>query len=46
MSSGRAAGANRASSKRTMPAAVKAKIARSAKMRWAKIRAEKAKKAK
>ena len=32
--------------KRTMSAAVRAKIARSAKARWAKIRAEKAKKAK
>ena len=32
--------------KRTMSAAVKAKIARAAKARWAKIRAEKAKKAK
>jgi hypothetical protein len=35
-----------ASIKRTMSAAVRAKIARSAKARWAKIRAEKAKKAK
>lgn len=32
--------------KRTMSAAVKAKIARAAKVRWAKIRAERAKKAK
>jgi len=32
--------------KKTMSAAVRAKIARSAKARWAKIRAEKAKKAK
>ena len=32
--------------KRTMSAAVRAKIARSAKARWAKIRAEKAKKTK
>ena len=37
---------NGASMKRTMSAAVRAKIARSAKARWAKIRAEKAKKAK
>ena len=37
---------NGASTKRTMSAAVRAKIARSAKARWAKIRAEKAKKAK
>jgi hypothetical protein len=35
---------NGASAKRTMSAAVRAKIARSAKARWAKIRAEKAKK--
>ena len=34
------------SGKRTMSAAVRAKIARSARARWAKIRAEKAKKAK
>ena len=34
------------SGKRTMSAAVRAKIARAAKARWAKIRAEKAKKAK
>jgi len=34
---------NGASGKRTMSAAVRAKIARSAKARWAKIRAEKAK---
>jgi hypothetical protein len=34
------------SGKRTMSAAVRAKIARSAKARWAKIRAEKAKKSK
>jgi len=33
-------------SRRTMSAAVRAKIARSAKARWAKIRAERAKKAK
>jgi hypothetical protein len=37
---------NGASAKRTMSAAVRAKIARSAKARWAKIRADKAKKAK
>jgi len=34
------------SGKRTMSAAVRAKIARSAKARWAKFRAEKVKKAK
>ena len=37
---------NGTSGKRTMSATVRAKIARSAKARWAKIRAEKAKKAK
>ena len=37
---------NGTSGKRTMSAAVRAKIARSARARWAKIRAEKAKKAK
>jgi hypothetical protein len=37
---------NGASGKRTMSAAVRAKIARAAKARWAKIRAQKAKKAK
>ena len=37
---------NGASAKRTMSAAVRAKIARSAKARWARIRADKAKKAK
>jgi hypothetical protein len=37
---------NGATAKRTMSAAVRAKIARSAKARWAKIKAEKAKKAK
>jgi len=37
---------NRKRAKRTMSAAVRAKIARSAKARWAKIRAEKAKKSK
>jgi hypothetical protein len=37
---------NGASGKRTMSTAVRAKIARSARARWAKIRAEKAKKAK
>jgi len=42
----RASRANGASAKRTMSAAVRAKIARSAKARWAKIRAEKAKKSK
>ena len=38
--------ANGTSSKRTMSAAVRARISRKAKARWAKIRAEKAKKAK
>jgi hypothetical protein len=37
---------NGARGKRTMSAAVRARISRSAKARWAKIRAEKAKKAK
>ena len=37
---------NGTSGKRTMSAAVRAKIRRSAKARWAKFRAEKAKKAK
>jgi hypothetical protein len=37
---------NGATAKRTMSDAVRAKIARAAKARWAKIRAEKAKKAK
>ena len=37
---------NGTSAKRTMSAAVRAKIARSAKARWAKIRAEQSKKAK
>lgn len=37
---------NGASGKRTMSAAVRARISRKAKARWAKIRAEKAKKAK
>lgn len=37
---------NGAGVKRTMPAAVRARISRSAKARWAKIKAEKAKKAK
>jgi len=37
---------NGASAKRTMSPSVRAKIARAAKVRWAKIRAEKAKKAK
>jgi hypothetical protein len=42
----RANSPNGASSKRMMSAAVRAKLSRSAKARWAKIRAEKAKKAK
>jgi hypothetical protein len=37
---------NGASGKRTMSASVRARISRAAKARWAKIRAEKAKKAK
>jgi hypothetical protein len=37
---------NGASGKRTMSAAVRARISRSARARWAKIKAEKAKKAK
>lgn len=37
---------NGAHGKRTMSAAVRAKISRTAKARWAKIKAEKAKKAK
>jgi hypothetical protein len=37
---------NGASAKRTMSAAVRARISRKAKARWAKIRAEKAKKVK
>jgi hypothetical protein len=41
----RTGSATNTSVKRTMSAAVKAKIARSARERWAKIRAEKAKKA-
>jgi hypothetical protein len=43
---GHVSSSNGVSVKRTMSAAVRAKIARSAKARWAKIRAEKAKKAK
>lgn len=46
ISPGRTSSPNGTSSKRVMSAAVRAKIARSAKSRWAKIRAEKAKKAK
>jgi hypothetical protein len=42
----RASSPNGVSSKRTMSAAVRAKLSRSAKARWAKIRAEKAKKPK
>ena len=43
---GNTSSANGMSGKRTMSAAVRAKIARSARARWAKIRAEKSKKAK
>ena len=46
VSPGHASSPNGASGKRTMSAAVRAKIARSARARWAKIRAEKAKRAK
>jgi hypothetical protein len=46
VSSGHVSSTNGTSGKRTMSAAVKAKIARAARARWAKIRAEKAKKAK
>jgi hypothetical protein len=46
VSPGHASSPNGASGKRTMSAAVRAKIARSARARWAKIRAAKAKKAK
>jgi hypothetical protein len=42
----RTGSSNGASRKRTMSAAVRARISRSAKARWAKIKAEKAKKAK
>ena len=42
ISSGHVSSANGARGKRTMSAAVRAKIARAAKARWAKIRAEKA----
>jgi len=46
VSSGHATSSNGASAKRMMPAAVRAKLSRSAKARWAKIKAAKAKKAK
>ena len=46
VSSARTSSSNVPSAKRTMPAAVKARISRAAKARWAKIKAEKAKKAK
>ena len=46
ISSGHVSSTNGARAKRTMSAAVRAKIARSAKARWAEIRAAKAKKAK
>jgi hypothetical protein len=46
VSSVRPSSSNGKRAKRTMSAAVRAKIARSAKARWAKIRAEKAKKSK
>ena len=43
---GHTSSSNGASGKRTMSAAVRARISRATKARWAKIRAEKAKKAK
>jgi hypothetical protein len=43
---GPATSSNGASGKRTMSAAVRARISQKAKARWAKIRAEKAKRAK
>jgi len=46
VSTGHTSSPNGTSGKRTMSAAVRARISRSAKARWAKIRAEKAKKAK
>jgi len=46
VSAGHVSSTNGARAKRTMSAAVRAKIARAAKARWAKIRAEKAKKSK
>jgi len=46
VSSGHVSSPNGARAKRTMSAAVRGKIARSARARWAKIRAAKAKKAK
>jgi len=46
VTAGHVSSSNGATAKRTMSAAVRAKIARAAKARWAKIRAEKAKKAK
>ena len=45
VSAGRTSGSTVTSSKRTMSAAVRARISRKAKARWAKIRVEKAKKA-
>ena len=46
VSTGPTSSSNGSSGKRTMSAAVRARISRTAKARWAKIRAEKAKKAK
>jgi hypothetical protein len=46
VSPGHTSSTNGASGKRTMSAAVRARISRKAKARWARIRAEKAKKAK
>ena len=46
VSPGRTSSPNGANGARTMSASVRARISRAAKARWAKIRAEKAKKAK
>ena len=46
VSPGPTSSSNGSSGKRTMSAAVRARISRTAKARWAKIRAEKVKKAK
>ena len=46
VSPGHTSSSNGSSGKRTMSAAVRARISRTAKARWAKMRAEKAKKAK
>jgi len=46
VTAGHVSSSNGATAKRTMSAAVRARISQKAKARWAKIRAEKAKKAK